>query len=412
MIGSMHSETTPSAAPDIYSDAFGRDPYPFYRSLRDEHPVHLDPVSGRYLISRHADVGAVLSGEGFSVRAYDHVVEPVYGRTLMQEDGSEHARQRRYLTPLFQSAGLRDIFEPAIGRVVRRLVGRFARAGSVELVDAFTAWFGVGIVADVLGVTEQDEPQILDWYTRILAYQFNLEGDPEIQADGLRASAEARAFLRELVGRRHARPGGDLISAMLQAEVNGERLDDEYVTSFCTLLIVAGSETTDKAAANLVKNLLEHPEALAQVRADRSLVDRAFAETLRYSPPLHMIVRTAAEDVELSGVTIPAGAEVLCMVGAANRDPRVFERPDTFDIHRDDNKLRLAFTAGASHAAFGWGRHFCLGAQLAQVETRVAANALLDAMPEVRFADGFEPVEVGIWARAPRRLELVFEPAA
>jgi pulcherriminic acid synthase len=409
----VHSETVPlSPPPDIYSDAFGRDPYPFYGALRDEHPVLLDPVSGRYLVSRHADVHTVLSGEGFSTRAYDHVVEPVYGRTLMQEDGSEHARQRRYLTPLFQSAGLRRIFEPAIDRVVRRLVGRFAHTGRVELVDAFTAWFGVGIVADVLGVGEQDEPQILDWYTRILAYQFNLAGDPEIHADGLRASAEARAFLAEIVAHRRIHPHDDLVTALLQAGVGGERLSDEYVTSFCTLLIVAGSETTDKAAANLVMNLIENPEVLAQVRADRTLVDRAFSETLRFSPPLHMIVRTAAEDVELSGVPIPAGAEVLCMVGAANRDPRVFAHPDTFDISRSDNKLRLAFTAGASHAAFGWGRHFCLGAQLAQVETSVAANILLDTMHDVRFAEGFVPVEEGIWARAPRRLELVFTPAA
>ncbi|MBM3677832.1 MAG: cytochrome P450 [Actinobacteria bacterium] len=404
----MTSPTEAVSPPDIYSEAFGRNPYPFYHALRDHHPVHLDPVSGRYLISRHADVQVVLGGDGFSTRAYDHVVEPVYGRTLMQEDGSEHARQRRFLTPLFQGAGLRQIFEPAIDRVVDRLVARFAGAGEVELVDAFTAWFGVGIVADVLGVGEAEEPLILDWYSRILAYQFNLEGDPEVHADGLRASAEARAFLAGIVADRRQRPGGDLISALLGAEVAGETLDDEYVTSFCTLLIVAGSETTDKAAANLVKNLLEHPDVLERVRADRSLVDRAFAETLRFSPPLHMIVRTAAEDVELSGCAIPAGAEVLCMVGAANRDPRVFPDADAFDIHRPEQELRRAFTAGASHAAFGWGRHFCLGAQLAQVETRVAANALLDAMPDVRFAPGFTPREEGIWARAPRRLDLVF----
>jgi pulcherriminic acid synthase len=232
-----------------------------------------------------------------------------------------------------------------------------------------------------------------------------------VHESGLAAAREARAYLGELVAARRARPGDDFVSALLEAEVNGMRLDDEYVKSFCTLLLVAGSETTDKATASLFKNLLEHPEVLARVDADRTLVDHAFAETLRYSPPLHMIVRTAAEDVELSGIPIPAGAEVLCMIGAANRDPRVFEQPDVFDPFRADSKLRLAFTAGASHAAFGWGRHFCLGALLAQAEARVATGVLLDTMRDVRFADGFVPSEEGIWGRAPRRLELEFTPA-
>jgi cytochrome P450 len=395
--------------PDIYSDAFARDPYPIYRVMREQFPVLLDSVSGRYLVSTHADVSRVLRGEKFSTRAYDQVVEPVYGPTLMQLSGRQHSRSRRHVTPLFAAASLRELFEPAITRVVGRLVGRFSPRGQIELVSAFTAWFGIGVVADVLGLGIENEPLILDWYTRILAYQFNLTGDPFVASDGLEAAAQARSFLSELVASRRRSPGDDAISRLMGVRVDGDGLDDEQITSFCVLLLVAGSETTDKATASLVKNLLEHPAQLEQVRRDRQLIANALAETLRYSPPLHLIVRTAEQECVLSGVSIPAGAEVLCVVGSANRDERVFGEPDRFDIHRSDNPVATAFTAAANHSGFGWGRHFCAGSRLAAIEVQIAIGALLDALPDVRFAPGFVAREEGLWGRAPRRLELAFD---
>ncbi len=406
-MGSTGSATV--TAVDIYSDAFARDPYRFYDVMRARSPVLLDPVSGRYLVSRHADVSRILRGDEFSTRAYDQVVEPVYGRTLMQLGGREHSRSRRYVTPLFAAASLRDLFEPAVVRVVDRLISSFPHDGTVELVSAFTAWFGIGVVADVLGLGAENEQLILDWYTRILAYQFNLAGDPEVARDGLDAAAEARSFVSEVVANRRQSPGDDAISRLQAVRVDGEGLDDEHVTSFCVLLLVAGSETTDKATASLVKNLLEHPPQLEQVRADRRLIANALAETLRYSPPLHLIVRTAEQDCVLSDVLIPAGAEALCVVGSANRDEHVFADPDRFDIHRTDNPVGTAFTAAANHAGFGLGRHFCAGARLAALEAQIAVGALLDRLPGVRFAPSFVAREEGLWGRAPRRLELVFD---
>lgn len=171
-------------------------------------------------------------------------------------------------------------------------------------------------------------------------------------------------------------------------------------------------ETTDKAIASLFANLLLHPEQLAAVREDRSLIPRAFAETLRFTPPVHMIMRQTAVDVEVSGGTIPSGATVTCLIGAANRDSSRYAEPDTFDIFRDDLTTTTAFSAAADHLAFALGRHFCVGALLAKAEIESGVGQLLDAMPDVRLADGFDPVEQGVFTRGPRSLPVVFTPAA
>ena len=158
-------------------------------------------------------------------------------------------------------------------------------------------------------------------------------------------------------------------------------------------------------------NLIAHPDQLEAVYGDRSLVTDAFAETLRFAPPVHMIMRQAEVDVELQGVTIPAGSTITCMLGAANRDPRKFADPDRFDIFRSDNDTRRAFTAAADHVGFINGRHFCVGAMLARTEVELAANLLLDHLQDLRFADGFVPEEEGIFTRAPNHLEVTFVPA-
>jgi pulcherriminic acid synthase len=156
--------------------------------------------------------------------------------------------------------------------------------------------------------------------------------------------------------------------------------------------------------------LIANPDQLQAVYEDRSLVTDAFAETLRFAPPVHMIMRQAEVDVELQGIVIPAGSTITCMLGAANRDPRKFADPDTFDIFRTDNDTSKAFTASADHLAFIDGRHFCVGAMLARNEVDSATNHLLDHMKDLRLRDGFTPVEEGIFTRAPNHLEVTFVP--
>jgi pulcherriminic acid synthase len=213
-----------------------------------------------------------------------------------------------------------------------------------------------------------------------------------------------------IIADRRANPGPDLLSTLCTAEIDGVRMTDHEIKAFVSLLLAAGGETTDKALANLLLNLLRNPEQLDAVRKDRSLIEPATAEMLRHSPPVHMIMRTPTEDIEMSGGVIPAGKTTTCLLSAANRDPRQFSDPDTFNIFREDLNMKQAFTGAANHTAFALGRHFCVGSMLAKTEIEIAMNQLLDAMDDIQFKNG-EPAEMGVFTRAPKTMELTFKPA-
>jgi pulcherriminic acid synthase len=213
------------------------------------------------------------------------------------------------------------------------------------------------------------------------------------------------------IAERRTSAADDLLSRMCRAEIEGERLTDDEIRAFTSLLLVAGGETTDRALANLFMNLLDNPEQLRAVQEDRSLVDAAFAESLRHTPPVHMIMRQAEVDLDVQGVKIPEGSTLTLLLAAANRDPRKFEDPDRFDIFRPDNDVRRAFTAGADHVSFANGRHFCVGAMLSLTEVRIGTNMLLDHMQDVCYADGFRPLPEGVFTNAPNRMDLTFVPA-
>ncbi|TXS34744.1 cytochrome P450, partial [Streptomyces sp. t39] len=217
------------------------------------------------------------------------------------------------------------------------------------------------VIADMLGLDKADHDRFHGWYTSVVAFLGNLSGDPDVTAAGLRTRTEFADYMIPVIRERRAHPGDDLLSGLCTAEVDGVRMSDEDIKAFCSLLLAAGGETTDKAIACIFANLLAHPEQLAAVREDRSLIDRAFAETLRYTPPVHMIMRQTAAEVTVSGGTIPAGATVTCLIGAANRDADRYRDPDRFDIFRDDLTATTAFSAAADHLAFALGRHFCVG---------------------------------------------------
>ena len=219
------------------------------------------------------------------------------------------------------------------------------------------------------------------WYTALIRGALNLRGDPRRAAAAGRARDELDAYLRPLIARRRVDPGDDLVSELAQAEIDGCRLDEEEIVRFGMLMVFAAGETTEKALATTLRNLIAHPEALARVRADRALLPRAIAESLRYTAPTHMVPRRTSAEVRVSGGVLPAEAEVMCFLGAANRDERRFANPDRFDIDRAEADPERAFTPKAAHLAFGHGRHFCLGAMLSKFEIRIAIERLLDATP-------------------------------
>lgn len=400
--------------PDILSPEFAADPYQAYRVMREDAPLIWHEPTRSHIVSRYEDVERVFKdrdGE-FTTDNYNWQIEPVHGRTILQLSGREHAVRRALVAPAFRGSDLRQKFLPVIERNSRELLDAFRHTGAADLVGDYATRFPVNVIAEMLGLDKADHERFHGWYTSVIAFLGNLAGDPEVAAAGERTRVEFAEYLLPVIQERRRNPGDDLLSTLCSAEVDGVRMSDEDIKAFCSLLLAAGGETTDKAIASIFANLLLHPEQLAAVREDRGLIARAFAETLRYTPPVHMIMRQSASEVTLSGGTIPAGATVTCLIGAANRDPDRYRDPDRFDIFRDDLTTATAFSAAADHLAFALGRHFCVGALLARAEVEIGVGQLLDAMPDVRLADGFDPVEQGVFTRGPQSLPVRFTPVA
>jgi len=397
--------------PDLLSEEFAANPYPSYQVMREDYPLLWHEAMNSYVISRYEDVQRAFKEEAFTTANYDWQLEPVHGRTILQMSGREHSVRRALVTPAFRGAELQAKFLPVIERNAKELIDQFRAAGSADLVSDFASHFPISVIVDMLGLDKSDHARFHRWYTSIIAFLGNLSGDEKVAADGLRTRDELAEYMIPVIQRRREQPGDDLLSALCTTEVDGTRMSDEDIKAFVSLLLAAGGETTDKAMASLFANLLQHPDQLEAVRGDRSLIPRAFAETLRYSPPVHMIMRQPSEDVTVSGGTIPAGSTVTCLIGAANRDPGRFSDPDRFDIHRGDLDTDNAFSAAAGHLAFALGRHFCVGALLAKAEIETGAGQLLDAMPGVRLRDGFVPADSGVFTRGPATLPVEFTPA-
>jgi len=414
------SETTLSelsGIPTFFSREVAADPYAFYRTLRTEAPVHYDPELNGYLISRHADVAKGYRDPIFSSRSYERIIEPVFGRSLLQMDGKEHARKRALVTPYFRGKGL-DAWQGVIIRNAMAIMGdatvgaaahlasRFERGMTVDIVEEFCNYLPVYVITEMLGLPRDDYPKFKAWYTAHTNFIGAFGSDPEIDRIGRAATAELWDYLTPIVAERRANPGSDLISTLVTAEVEGEMFDDIEVKTHITQLLNAGSETTGKALASMIALVLERREVFEEMREDRSKVTAAISETLRYIPPSQMNSRQVTEDIELHGQHIPAGSLVVLMIGSANRDERRFDRADEFDPRRTDLDHEKVFNNTGEHFAFGGGRHFCLGAMLARSEIDVGMNLLLDRFPNMRVADGFAPTWTGVKARYQPKLLL------
>lgn len=410
------------APPDILSEEHLRDPWASYVVLRDHYPCVWHEGTQSWLLSRHADQAAVFRSKGVDSTFYEGTVVPVHGKTIVTMEGTEHAMHRRLLGPFFHSGGL-ESFKPTIAEVARSLVepilererAAIARGererGEFDLVQEFSRQMPISVIERMLGLPLEHHDRFQAWYQGIMDFIDNIGGDPVRAEKGLKVKAAMTEYFMPLIAQRRNGEGADLITLMAQAEVDGDRLTDEEIRNFISLMMTAGGETTDRGLSNMFLNLLRNPEIMVEVEADRSLIVNAFAETLRHSGPVHVAGRTALEDMEIEGVTIKAGQNIMTLLASGNRDPRKFADPDVFDIHRTDNDVERAFTANADHLGYVNGRHFCAGAMLARTEVEFGANFLLDHMKDMRFADGFEPVETGLWTRGVESLRVSFVPA-
>jgi cytochrome P450 len=376
------------------------DPYPVYARLRCEAPVKcLDlPMAPAYLLTRYDHVVTVLKDAAlFSSQANAKGIGLVMGKTILEMDGKEHTRHRNIISMAFVPKALKGALPDVIASIAHGMIDRFVHDGHADLVTQFTRTFPLRVIAHIIGVPIED-------YETFKRWSLDLIGFADDPPKGFDAAEKLVDYLRPIVEARRAETHGaaargDLLSTLVHAEVDGERLDDDEIYAFLKLLLPAGSDTTYRLIGNALFALLTHTEQFEEVRADRAKIAALIEETLRWESPVQYASRETTAPVTLGGVDLPAGTQLLTALGSANRDERHFPDPDRFDIHRRIDE----------HMAFGFGRHFCLGSHLARLEATTALNALLDRLPNLRLERAQPCAVVGLAFRSPNRLPVQFE---
>ncbi len=384
-------------------------PYPMYRMMRENQSVnYLEPfniwmVLGyddvRTVLSDHARFSSQFGGIVPAQAAGDPSTMSRMASSLITSDPPRHTMLRNLINRAFTPRAVAAL-EPRIEAIANELLDQVAASGQIDLVHDFSYPLPVIVIAELLGVPAADREQFKHWSDAVVESADVMVGGSAARGESV--TQEMFAYFRGIIEQRRAEPQDDLISALLAAEVEGEKLSERDVLSLCWLLLVAGNETTTNLISNAVLSLLEHPEELARLRANPELLPTAIEEALRYRSPVQFMFRVTKADVELGGQTIPAGSMVLASIGSANRDEAKFPEPDRFDIARDPNP----------HIAFGVGIHFCLGAPLARLEARVALEAVLRRLPDLRRANDDQLVPArGFVVHGYKSLPLVFTPA-
>ena len=402
---------------DIGSAEFRRDAFTTYRELNAECPVYRVVVTNGdqegeqqgffnrpiVFVTGYDEASATLLDPRFTVDAFSMMTEEQLAqmpataedfrplrRSILSVDPPDHTRLRKLVQKNF-TAGEIEKLRPRIREIADRLLddaiaaagarGETAPNRTMELISQFSYPLPMTVIAEMLGVPEADRDDVRRWSENLLSSQ---RATPEQQEEIGHNLRQFIDYLRGLFAAKRSRPDDDLITAMVQAEEGGDKLDEDELLSMVFILIVAGHITTVNLIASAVFALLTHPEQFAKLKADRSLIKNAVEETLRYWGPAETTTaRFAKEEVDLGGVTIQPGEPLLAVLAAADRDPDRFADPQAFDIARAD---------AGRHMAFGKGIHVCLGAPLARLEGQVALEALLDRLPNLALGIPAEEV--------------------
>jgi len=385
-------------------------PHPFYRRLREKDPFHRSRAADGWVLSRYADVVSVLGDRSFSAderhlrrwprlrarNARAGLPDPYASEraSMLRLDPPDHTRLRNLVSKAFTPRAV-ERMRPVVEKYVEELLGPLSGRREMELVGEFAAPLPVSVIAEMLGIPVADRERFRHWSDEAV----RTLGDHTL-ADRRRALAameELGVYLEGIAEERRREPREDLLSALVRAEEEGDRLSRNELFTTCVLLLVAGNETTTKLIGNAILALLEHPEQLALLREEPARIPGAVEELLRYDGPVQLTSRMVTEDRELRGRPLRRGQQLVLLLAAANRDPAQFEQPERLDVARADVR----------HVALGHGIHFCLGAQLARLETALALEALATRFPRLRLAG---PV---VWGdhtvlRGPRVLPLAF----
>jgi cytochrome P450 len=387
-----------------------RDPFPVWAELLGNCPVHAGNLEDRFgvapfgeamidrVVTPHHILGfdavqqVLRDGDTFTSSGYEQTIGLLFGHSILEMDEPEHHSYRSLIQQAFTRKAMESWEADIVRPVVDDLVDAFRDRGHADLVKELLFPFPVTVIGKMIGLPDEDLPVFHRKGVELITIINNIER-------GYNASLWLYDYFQNIIVERRADPRKDLISVLVQAELDGQQLTNDEIIAFLRLLLPAGAETTYRSSSNLMFGLLTNPDQLEALRNDRELMPQAIEEGVRWEPPLTSIGRTAARDVEVEGVMIPKGSPVSVCMASANRDPSRWENPDDFDIFREQKQ----------HMSFAFGPHMCVGMHLARMETTVAINAILD-LPNLRLDPAAEDLHIsGLAFRAPAALPVLFD---
>ena len=364
---------------------FHANPYPFYRRLREEDPVHASPL-GIWVLTRYEDAVMVLRDARFGREGIAELQEarlgaararPKNSRDMLFRDPPDHTRLRALVGRAFTPRVVEEM-RPHIQEIVDGLLDRVEGSGGMDVIEDLAYPLPVRVICEMLGVPTSDQEVFRQWSADIArsldAALF--PADSGVGTRGQEASDALKEYFRSLIAVRRKHPQPDLLSGLIAAEEQGDKLSEAELLSTCVLILIAGHETTVNLIGNGLLALLKNPEQLRALANDPALIQTGVEELLRYDGPVQRTSRMTMADVEIGGKKIAKDSVVVAAIGAANRDPAVFADPERLDVARKDNR----------HIAFGFGIHFCLGASLARIEGQVAIGTLLRRWRALKLA--------------------------
>jgi cytochrome P450 len=385
-------------------------PYPLYRKLRTEDPVHWDRFLHTWVVTRYPDVLNVLHSfsadrtptpEQLTAMGLSGLnpIAKVMVKQMLFMDAPAHTRLRGLASVAFTPQRVR-VLRGHIQEIADELLDRVQNRGQMDMIADFAAPMPAIVTAEMLGVPTEDHANLKKWSADFAEMLGNFQHNPDRIPRVLESTNNLTTYFREAIVKAHEHPREGLIHSFMTAEIDGDRLTEEEIIANCVVTMVGGQETTTNLIGNGLLTLMRNPDQLARLRDNADLIPSAVEELLRYESPSQHTGRIAREDVEIGGKQIRKGQAVMAIMAAANRDPERFPEPDQLILDRADNK----------HLAFGWSSHFCFGAPLARMEGQIAFETILRRLPNLQLAPGPLTWRDNSGLRGLTALPVTFEP--